>query len=74
MNKMLPPVCNKNTRRHEWLMMSRFCISICINVTWGKLSYHDNEEVKHAHPAQFALNQGHQVLEGGDDRNASIYI
>ncbi len=28
-----------------------------------KSSYHDDEEVEHTHPAQLALNQGHQVLE-----------
>lgn len=28
------------------------------------LSHHDDEEVEHTHPAQLALDQGHQVLEG----------
>lgn len=29
-------------------------------------SYHDDEEVKDTHPAQLALNQGHQVLEDNE--------
>lgn len=31
-----------------------------------KQSYHDDEEVKDTHPAQLALNQGHQVLEDNE--------
>lgn len=27
------------------------------------VSYHDDEEVKNAHPAQLALDQRHQILE-----------
>lgn len=32
-----------------------------------KSSYHDDEEVEHTHPAQLALNQGHQILEDDGD-------
>lgn len=31
------------------------------------LPYHDDEEVKHVHPAQLALDQRHQVLESVGD-------
>lgn len=30
------------------------------------VSYHENEEVEDAHPAQLGLDQGHQVLKNRD--------
>lgn len=33
------------------------------------LSYHDDEEVKNIHPAQLALDQGHQILDNNGDIN-----
>lgn len=36
------------------------------------LSYHDDEEVKNMHPAQLALDQGHQILDNDGGTNHGV--